>query len=255
MCNKCKNGDTPRAVHFNGNFQNRRPDIPNDGTNLCIDRNGESTCLPSSWKVLLMEEIRLTSWGWFPLFTRFYTSQVVVWDFWTINRSIGSPLISWHSFRPLTLRSMPGMLGDSLPFTGLHTRWGSHIFVPLGVMHHDTCRWVRMILLVDEILHHFFCTLRLTLVLPLWMTQILHHLNDKRHPNIELRGQGDALTCPSFPSKSWCRILSTNRIVWFNVCMYVVCLMTFTMTIAGSVSVHKVEYILLELAITSKEST
>jgi len=31
--------------------------------------------------------------------------------------------------------------------------------------------------------------------------------------------------------------------------------MTFAMTIAGSVSVHKVEYILLELAITSKEST
>ena len=134
--------------------------------------------------------------------------------------SIGNPLISWHSFRPLTLRSMPGMLGDSQPFTGLHTRRGSHIFVPLGVMHHDPCRWVRMILLVDEILHHFFCTLRLTLVLPLWMTQILHHLNDKRHPNIELRGQGDALTCPSYPSKSWCRILSTNRIVWLNVwCM------------------------------------
>ena len=31
-----------------------------------------------------------TSWGWsfIPLFSRFYTSQVVVWDFWTIN-SIG----------------------------------------------------------------------------------------------------------------------------------------------------------------------
>ena len=133
MCNKCKNGDTPRAVHFNGNFQNRRPDIPNDGTNLCIDRNGESTCLPSSWKVLLMEEIRLTSWGWyFSHYLQGFIHPRWLFGISSINSSIGNPLISWHSFRPLTLRSMPGMLGDSQPFTGLHTRRGSHIFCPVG---------------------------------------------------------------------------------------------------------------------------
>ena len=38
------------------------------------------------WFLLLMEEILLTSWyGTFSLFTGFSTSQVVVWDFWTIN--------------------------------------------------------------------------------------------------------------------------------------------------------------------------
>ena len=39
--------------------------------------------------MLLMEEIRLNSWGWsfIPLFTGFYTSQVVQ-DFWTINSVI-----------------------------------------------------------------------------------------------------------------------------------------------------------------------
>ena len=36
---------------------------------------------------LLMEKIRLISWygTYIPLFTRFHTCQVVVWDFWTIN--------------------------------------------------------------------------------------------------------------------------------------------------------------------------
>ena len=37
--------------------------------------------------VLLMEEIRLTSWYGqkIPLFTGLHTSRVVVWDFWTTN--------------------------------------------------------------------------------------------------------------------------------------------------------------------------
>ena len=79
------------------------------------------------------------------------------------------------------------------------------------------------ILLVDEILHHFTCVQRLTLVLPLehWGCAWLlanKKLNDQnpappqwqKTPNIELC-TGDALICPSYPSKCWCRISSINR--------------------------------------------
>ena len=45
--------------------------------------------------------------------------------------------------------------------------------------------------------------------------QILHHLNDKRHPT--LGGKGDAQICPSYPSKCWCRISSINRMSHINI--------------------------------------
>ena len=45
-----------------------------------------------------------TSWSWqfFLLFTRFYTSQVVVWDFWTISRMLSRKLreVFLHSLQP-----------------------------------------------------------------------------------------------------------------------------------------------------------
>ena len=44
------------------------------------------------------------------------------------------------------------------------------------------------------------------------MTKILHHPQWQKTPNIELGGKGDALICPNYPSKCWCRILSINRL-------------------------------------------
>ena len=46
----------------------------------------------------------------FPLFTEFFTSQVVVWDFWTINRSnpkvIGQLLVNYYFCWDFVLRHM-----------------------------------------------------------------------------------------------------------------------------------------------------
>ena len=67
--------------------------------------------------ILLIEEILLSSWGWWsiPLFTGFYTSQVVVREFWTINSIISCIVYLGNSHRhavhpPDTDRGYSGQL-------------------------------------------------------------------------------------------------------------------------------------------------